>query len=81
LKFLRILECLNYWDLIQINAKEIRKEYCSLFGPPLAGPKPAGLVAHLKSMGAADAHGAQGGADDCPVALATPVARTSEEAD
>jgi hypothetical protein len=47
----------------------------------LARPKPAGLVAHLKSRGVASPHGAQGGADKCPIDLATLAARTSGEAD
>jgi hypothetical protein len=60
------------------KCKGNKKTYCSLFGSPLARPKLAGLVAHLKSRGAL---GAQGGDDDCPVAPATPSMRTSGEAD
>jgi hypothetical protein len=63
------------------KCKGNKKTYCSLFGSPLARPKPAGLVAHLKSRGAASPRGAQGGADKCPVGLATLTARTSGEAD
>jgi hypothetical protein len=49
MKFLRILECLNYLDLIQINAKEIRKGYCapwaSFYLAQLLGPAQPGLAA------------------------------------
>jgi hypothetical protein len=77
LKFLRILECLNYLNLIQMNTKEKKQGELFPFEPPLAVPKPARLVAHLKSRVLASTHGTQGGAGDCPVAPATPATRTS----
>jgi hypothetical protein len=50
LNFLQILECLNYLDLIQINAKEKTKGYClpwaGFYLAQLLGPAWPGLAAH-----------------------------------
>jgi hypothetical protein len=55
MKFLRILECLNYLDLIQINAKEIRKGYCApwagFYLAQLLGPFRPGLAAPQQIRG------------------------------
>jgi hypothetical protein len=72
------------FELFEFDSNEYKgKKQRALFpfGPPLAVPKPARLVAHLKSRVLAGTHGTQCGAGDCPVAPATPVTRTSGEAD
>jgi hypothetical protein len=50
LNSLRILECLNYWNWFKFNLKEMGK--CTVhIGLHLAGPNPAGLVAHCLKAG------------------------------
>jgi hypothetical protein len=84
LSSIKIPKNFRMFELFEFDSKEYKgkKERVLFpFGPPLAGPKPARLVALFNSRGAAGAHVAQRGASDCPVAPATLVARTSGEVD